>query len=79
MWLGFSTLLDYVLVASVCGGLLTLAILVLRRFPLPYFALSWDWVCRLHDRKNGVPYGIALAGSALLVYPHTPIWRALFT
>jgi prepilin peptidase CpaA len=30
-------------------------------------------VQRLHDKKGGVPYGIALAAAALLVYPDT-LW-----
>ena len=29
------------------------------------------WIQRLHDKGAGVPYGIALAAAALLVYPQT--------
>jgi prepilin peptidase CpaA len=36
--------------------------------------LRWEWLSRLHDKRSGVPYGIALAGAALVVYPHSPIW-----
>jgi prepilin peptidase CpaA len=32
---------------------------------------------RLHDAKEGVPYGIALAAAGLLVYPDTPFMAAL--
>jgi prepilin peptidase CpaA len=31
------------------------------------------WVQRLHQKDGGVPYGIALAAAALVVYPDT-IW-----
>jgi len=34
------------------------------------------WIERLHDRKTGVPYGIALAAAALLVYPQSPLFAA---
>jgi prepilin peptidase CpaA len=77
LWLGFNTLMDYLLISTVAGGLLTLAILSLRGWPLPLFALRWDWLSRLHDKSSGVPYGIALAGAALAVYPHSPIWSGI--
>ncbi len=77
LWLGFNTLVEYLLISTVAGGLLTLAILYLRVWPLPAFALRWDWLSRLHDRQSGVPYGIALAGAALVVYPHSPLWGGI--
>jgi prepilin peptidase CpaA len=78
LWLGFNhTLVEYLALSTIAGGLLTLAILVVRGTELPLFALSWDWARRLHDHKTGVPYGIALSGAALLVYPQSPIWMAL--
>ncbi len=74
LWLGFDTLPDYLMLAAIAGGALTLAVLALRLAPLPLFAESWSWLSRLKDPKSGVPYGIALAGAALAVYPHTRIW-----
>ena len=78
LWLGFGSLLDFVLLASVAGGALTLLILMFRGLPLPAFALGWTWASRLHDRRTGVPYGIALAAAALFIYPSSAIWRAGF-
>jgi prepilin peptidase CpaA len=76
--LGFGHLLEFLLVASVWGGLLTLVLLTLRSRPLPAFALGWDWLTHLHHPKTGVPYGIALAAAALAVYPETILWQAAF-
>jgi prepilin peptidase CpaA len=76
LWLGFDPLLEYVLLASVAGGVLTLGLLSMRQLPLPAFALGWSWLTRLHDRRTGIPYGIALATAALLVYPRSPVWLA---
>ena len=61
------------------GGVLSVAIILLRTIPLPSFALGWTWLSRLHDTKNGIPYGIALAGAALVIYPHSLIWRAVIS
>ena len=77
LWLGFGTLPEYLLLASILGGVLTLVILVVRGHALPAFALRWPWVLHLHDRRTGIPYGIALAAAALVVYPHSPVWTAI--
>jgi prepilin peptidase CpaA len=77
LWLGFGSLVEYLFVASLAGGALTLAVLVLRKLPLPAFVVRWDWLARLHEPKTGVPYGIALAAAALFVYPQTANWSAV--
>jgi prepilin peptidase CpaA len=79
LWLGFHNLLDYALLASVLGGALTLAILFLRRFPLPAFLHGQSWLLRLHDAKGGIPYGVALAAGAFVLLPQTEIFRIAST
>jgi prepilin peptidase CpaA len=71
LWLGSDLTLDYVLYASVCGTLVTLALLQFRRFPLPVFLGKSEWTSRLHTRGSGVPYGVALAMAALLLVPES--------
>jgi prepilin peptidase CpaA len=75
LWLGFANLLDYLFYASLLGGALTLAIIYFRGVPLPQVFVGLPWAERLHRGDSGVPYGIALAAAALVVYPHTP-WMA---
>lgn len=77
VWLGWTNLLDYGLIASVLGGGLTLGILYMRKLPMPEWAMGRSWIARLHDHRNGVPYGIALAIAGLVLYPETQIWRAV--
>jgi prepilin peptidase CpaA len=71
LWLGFGHLLDYLLYASILGGALTVLIVQFRHLPLPQLLAGRDWAERLHRPDGGVPYGIALAAAALLVYPQT--------
>jgi prepilin peptidase CpaA len=74
LWLGFSHLTEYLLYASLLGGALTLLILLFRAVPLPETLVErqWmQWAARLHSHDCGVPYGIALAAAALIVYPQT--------
>src|SRR4051812_32121324 len=78
LWFGLSpTLLEFLLLAALAGGALTLAVLVARTWPLPAFALSWHWLQRLHDKKTGIPYGVALAGAALVAFQNSAIGHSL--
>ena len=75
LWLGFDHLVDYLIYASLFGGVLTLVLLQFRMVPLPPLLAGREWAERLHRKDGGVPYGIALAAAALAIYPDTP-WMA---
>lgn len=77
LWLGFEHLPTYLVYASLFGGLLTVALLQLRMLPLPALLAAQPWAQRLHRKDTGVPYGIALAAAALVVYPDTVWMRAI--
>jgi len=77
LWFGFDFLLDYLIYASLFGGVLTLLLIQFRRLPLPAPLARQTWILRLHDAGGGVPYGIALAAAALTVYPKTG-WMPAF-
>ena len=77
MWLGFDQLPNYVIVASLLGGILTIAILRFRMMPLPSALAGQEWAKRLHRMDTGIPYGIALALAALMIYPDTPWMKSL--
>jgi prepilin peptidase CpaA len=71
LWFGFDHLMDYALYGSLFGGALTLVMLQFRTMAMPSMLQGQKWAERLHRSDGGVPYGIALAAAALLVYPHT--------
>jgi prepilin peptidase CpaA len=77
LWLGWGHLADYLVYASLLGGALTLGLIQFRAMPLPQLLAGRDWAERLHASDGGVPYGIALAAAALLVYPQTEWMTAL--
>jgi prepilin peptidase CpaA len=41
--------------------------------PLPARLAGQPWLERLHQKGGDIPYGIALAAAALVVYPDT-LW-----
>jgi prepilin peptidase CpaA len=77
LWFGFGHLLNYLVYASLFGGALTLLLLQFRQWPLPYPFASQAWLAKLHAKDSGIPYGIALAIGALMVYPETEWIKAV--
>ncbi len=71
LWFGFDYLLEFLVWASLFGGVLTVLLIQFRTLPLPMFMARQAWIARLHEKSAGVPYGIALAAAALFVYPQT--------
>lgn len=71
LWIGGEHLLTYTTYVAYTGGALAVLILAYRRFPMPLWLLDQPWALRLHDRKTGIPYGVAIAAAALLLFPGT--------
>jgi prepilin peptidase CpaA len=77
LWFGFTHLFDYLVYAALFGGMLTFLIVQFRKWPLPAMISGQGWVQRLHETKGGIPYGIALALGALMIYPETDWMKAV--
>jgi len=77
LWFGFGHLMNYLVYASLFGGALTLLLLQFRQWPLPYPFAGQAWLLKLHAKDSGIPYGIALAIGALMVYPETEWIKAI--
>ena len=77
LWLGIEQALPFLVLMALFGGALSLVVLAFRAVPLPGFLLGWPPALRLHEKGAGVPYGVALAAAALVVFPDTPWFIAL--
>lgn len=77
LWLGFGLTLPYLIYAALAGGVLTLALLMLRQVPIGPRLAGIGWIARLHDHRTGVPYGIALAVAGLLTYHNSALFERL--
>jgi prepilin peptidase CpaA len=71
LWLGFENVVQYLFLVAALGGVLAAAILAYRGVVPPLWVATQAWAIRLHDRRTGIPYGIALAAAALWIYPST--------
>ncbi len=77
LWVGIEQALPFLILTALFGGALSLIILSYRSMPLPGFLLGWTAALRLHEKGAGIPYGVAIAAAALMVFPDTP-WFAVF-
>ena len=77
LWFGFAQLLDYIVMVALFGGLLAIFMLGFRHAIPPIVIAGRDWAERLHDKKSGIPYGVALGAAGLWVFPTSDVFRAL--
>lgn len=77
LWIGFEGLVTYLAFVGIAGGVLAIAILLYRRMPAVEALPLPDWALKLHHRGSGIPYGMAIAAGALMIYPKTPWFAAL--
>ncbi len=73
LWIGFDQSVELSALRLAVRRRPDLAMIRFRLVPLPALLAKQEWVLRLHRLDAGVPYGIALAASALCVYPET-VW-----
>lgn len=76
LWVGFGSLIPFFAYIAICGGALAVAMLAYRRIPVEVLP-GREWLTRLHKTESGIPYGLAIAGGAMWVYPKTEIFRLL--
>ena len=77
LWIGYDDLGQYMVGVALMGGLLCVAMLLYRGILPPRWLLRQPWALRLHDKKEGVPYGLALSGAALWIFPATGWFTAV--
>lgn len=77
LWIGFDQIVPYIYAIALFGGVLALAFLIGRKL-FPEGSLEVPaWVARLQSRESGIPYGLAISGAALWVYPSTAFFHGL--
>ena len=79
LWIGFDALGPYMFMVAILGGLLSIVLLAYRGMLPPSWLLRQHWALRLHNKREGIPYGLALSGAALWVFPTTAWFAAVTT
>jgi prepilin peptidase CpaA len=79
LWAGPDYFMKYCLAFALVGGAFALAVLVLRRLPLPAMAARLSFLNQLLQPKAGLPYGVALGIGALIFLFDPHFMQALAT
>lgn len=72
LWLGLGGLAPFLIWTAVFGGLLSIVLLTARKY-VPFVPGAPGWVDQLLEPKGGAPYGVAIAGGALMAFPHSTL------
>lgn len=75
LWLDTGVIMDFVLFTALTGAALGLFIMISRRF-MPVSIMTAPVVSKLYQGGKDMPYALALAAGALLVWPNTQIFLA---
>lgn len=76
LWMGMGApLVSYIIISTVAGGILTIALMVVRGSPLAVVAGEVPALRRVLDEKD-IPYGVALAIGGLMAFEASPamVW-----
>jgi prepilin peptidase CpaA len=74
VWMGLGIpLVEYLVYASMAGGLLTLLVLCYRKSMFPMLLGNNMFLRHFAEDQKGVPYGIALGIGGMLAFPDAPL------
>jgi prepilin peptidase CpaA len=68
LWIGWGQIVPYGAAVAIVGGALAIMYVILRILPARYTAPVGCWAASI--RQMELPYGVALAGAALVIFPH---------
>ena len=73
LWWQWDEAVIYIFYTTMLGGALAILLVFGRRF-IPSSVLTADWAHHLFKDEKKMPYGLALAGGALLTLPQSAIF-----
>jgi len=74
LYMGVQSIGPYVFAVALAGGVLALALLLLRSLPARIFPSRLWWTHKATDQGAGIPYGVAIAAGGLCVFPATHLF-----
>jgi len=77
LWMGPEHVMLFIAYLTIFGGLLSAAVLFYRKYIPVSAEVVPGWAAKLHVQGTGIPYGIAIAASGLLMYPQTAFYLSL--
>ena len=75
LWWQWSDAPTYIVYTTIIGAVLGLFLLLGRKY-VPVSILTSSWAYQLFKEEKNMPYGLALAGGAMLTLPNSEIFKA---
>jgi len=75
LWWQWSDATTYIVYTTLIGAALGLFLLLGRKF-MPVSVMTAPWAYHLFKEEKNMPYGLALAGGAMLTLPNSAIFKA---
>lgn len=70
LWLGFPSVISFIVYAGFAGGLLSMSLMGMRSLWLRRYLVGGPaWLERLATHGEKVPYGVAIAAGSLIAFP----------
>lgn len=76
LWMGLSGSFTFILITTIAGGLFSLILMMVRAQPGLEAVAGPAWFGRLLQPKGDIPYGVAIAAGALIVFPSSTLMSA---
>ena len=73
LWTGTETIMPFLLLIALMGGVLALVVLLYRRLPLASTLAGMTAFRKMHEEKRDLPYAIAIGIAGLVIYPRLPM------
>ena len=74
-WFTWPDVFNYMVFTAVFGGILTLFVMVGRKY-IPVKVMTSQWAHTMFRDETKIPYGLALAAGAIATLPQSQIFRA---
>jgi prepilin peptidase CpaA len=69
LWFDIGDILPFIFYTTIFGGLLAILFIGFRSLPLPKSWRAHAVIAKLHSKKSGLPYALAIGGGGLVIYP----------
>ena len=77
LWIGWPSVINFVLITALAGGALAVMLLGARQAGFGLLVAQGPaWLTRLLDPKEAAPYGVAIAFGALATFPSSAVFTA---
>ncbi len=71
LWVGPTNVFPFLIYTALAGAVVSIVMMGVRSRPLPVWGYKVGWLVELHGRERDIPYGLAIAVAALILWPKT--------